>query len=278
MNRKEIAVKNVVVVLRTLFVAALLLSCPGALMRVQAAGEEQVQQEAPALEAQPESGQEALQPAEEVPAQPEGAAQETQIPAEGVEEEALTQPENAAAEAQIQPEDAVENLQEQGEAVEETAPAQPVPMTMVGDSVMLGGSPSILVSRPDCIIDAKVSRQFIEADSVLNSLEQQGLLRQTVVIGLGTNGAFSVAKGQELINRLGSERTIYWVTVYGRELGWQEAANATIRQLAEMNENVHIIDWSQAAAAHPEWICSDGIHLSAAGRDGYAQTVLGGLL
>lgn len=250
MKRKEIAVKEAVLVFRAVLIPALLLGGPGALMKVQAANEMQMQQESVQSETAPE---EALQ------AQTEGAVQEQ------TEEELLLQTEGMAEETAAQPETAEES-------------PQPLSITMIGDSIMLGGSPSILVSLPDCVIDAKVSRQFTQADIVLDSLEQQNALRQTVVIGLGTNGAFSVAEGQELINRLGSERTIYWVTVYGRELGCQEASNATIRQLAEINENVHIIDWYQAAAAHPEWICSDGIHLSALGREGYAQTVLGGLL
>lgn len=142
---------------------------------------------------------------------------------------------------------------------------------------MLGASPSILGMLPDCVIDAKVSRQVIQADNVLDSLEQQDLLRQTVVIALGTNGPFSTEKGQEIIDRLGNGRTIYWVTAYGRDLSWQEESNATIRQLAENNENVHIIDWAQAVSGHAEWLCSDGIHLSAEGRGAYAGIILGSL-
>ncbi len=240
MKRKSDAVKKVIMTLRIILAPALLFVVPGTLMDVQAACE--------------------------APAQPEGVVEE--VPPEAAPEAVL----------QEQATPLEETAPAQAEAIQEAAPAQPLSVTMVGDSVMLGGSSSILEKMPDFVIDAKVSRQFTAADSVLNSLEQQGLLRQTVVIGLGTNGAFSLAKGQELINRLGSERTIYWVTVYGRELSWQEEANATIRQLAETNENVHIIDWTQAASQNAEWICADGIHLSAAGREGYAQTVLEGLL
>ena len=190
-------------------------------------------------------------------------------------EETQAQTGEAAEAAQTQTENVVEESQMQTEETENVI--DPLSLTMIGDSVMLGASPSILGSLPDCVIDAKVSRQVIQADSVLDSLEQQNLLRQTVVIALGTNGPFSVVKGQELVDRLGSGRTIYWVTAYGRELSWQEESNATIRQLAEMNENVHIIDWAQAVSGHAEWICSDGIHLSAAGRDAYANIILGGL-
>ncbi len=151
-------------------------------------------------------------------------------------------------------------------------------VTMIGDSVMLGAAPSLLERLPDCVIDAKVSRQVVQADDVLSSLESQDAVGQTVVIALGTNGPFRTEKGQALIDRLGSGRTIYWVTVYGRELTWQEDSNATIRALAENNENVRLIDWAQAASEHAEWICSDGIHLSVEGRAGYAGVVVDELL
>lgn len=273
MKRKENAVKRAAAVLRIVMIPALLLGWQGACMDVQAAEEAPIQTEIIAEELQPEiPPEEAAQNAEETAAaQPEGTV-----------EEAVLQPEDALSEtpadaeaAQVQPENAEAAVLPQPEAAEEILP--PLSVTMVGDSVLLGASPSILAVQPDYVIDAKVGRQLVQSGSVLDSLEAQGLLRQTVVMELGTNGAFSVEKGQELINRLGSGRTIYWVTVYGRELGWQEESNATIRQLAAQNENVHIIDWSQAVSGHPEWLCGDGIHLSAAGRDAYANIVLGGL-
>lgn len=275
MKRKETAVKRAVAVLRAVMIPALLLGWQGARMDVQAANEMQMQTEMTTEELPPEC-------APEEAVQLEGMAEEALASPGSAAEEAVLQPEDALSEtpadaeaAQVQPENAEEATEAQPGAAEETP--QPLSVTMVGDSVMLGASPSILGMLPDCVIDAKVSRQFVQADEVLDSLEAQGLLRQTVVMALGTNGAFSVEKGQTLINRLGSGRTIYWVTVYGRELGWQEESNATIRQLAAQNENVHIIDWSQAVSGHPEWLCGDGIHLSAAGRDAYANIVLGGL-
>lgn len=267
MKRKEIAVKRTIAVLRTVIIPALLLGWRGSLMNVQAAEETQVQAEILTAEVPPENVmQEALQDTEaEAVMQPEETLEEAAVQPEDAEEEAAVQQENAEEEVTVQ----LENTAEEA--------AQPQSVTMVGDSVMLGASPSIMGILPDCVIDAKVSRQFVQADTVLDSLETQGLLRQTVVMALGTNGPFTVAKGQELIDRLGSERTIYWVTVYGRELSWQEESNTTIRQLAAQNENVHLIDWSQAVSGHPEWLCGDGIHLSAAGREAYAGIVLGGL-
>lgn len=272
-KRKENAVKSAAAVLRTVMIPMLLLGRQGACMNVQAAEEAPIQTEIIAEELQPEiPPEEAAQNAEETAAaQPEGTVEEAVLQSE----DALSETPADAEAAQVQPENAEAAVLPQPEAAEEILP--PLSVTMVGDSVLLGASPSILAVQPDYVIDAKVGRQLVQAGSVLDSLEAQGLLRQTVVMELGTNGAFGVEKGQELINRLGNGRTIYWVTVYGRELGWQEESNATIRQLATQNENVHIIDWSQAVSGHPEWLCGDGIHLSAAGRDAYANIVLGGL-
>lgn len=181
--------------------------------------------------------------------------------------------------------EAAEETPAQAETIVAEAPAETTPettlettpATMIGDSVMLGAAPSIQESLPDCVIDAKVSRQVTQADGVLDSLEQQNTLNQIVVIALGTNGTFSTATGQELIDRLGSDRTIYWVTVYGSELSWQEDSNTTIRALADANENVYIIDWAQTAAGHTDWFYSDGIHLNAQGREAYTQMILTGL-
>lgn len=271
-KRKETAVKRAVAVLRAVMIPALLLGWQGACMDVQAAEEAPAQTEIITEELQPEiAPEEAAQNTEEtVAAQPDNAAEEVVLQPEDAAEEM-----QAAAEEQVQTENTEAAAGPQSEAAEETQ--RPLSVTMVGDSVLLGASPSILAIQPDYVIDAKVSRQFVQADAVLDSLEAQGLLQQTVVMALGTNGPFSPVKGQELIDRLGSGRTIYWVTVYGRELSWQEDSNATIRQLAAQNENVHIIDWSQAVSGHPEWLCGDGIHLNAAGREAYANIVLGGL-
>lgn len=270
MNRKKIlkhAVKKAVAALRVILIPALLLSSRHTSMNVQAVCETPAQTENIIEQTQPE-----MAPEEAVQTSEEGAAEEIQTQTEAPQEETLAQTEEAVEETPAQTEEAVEEMPAQTEEA-----AAVLSVTMVGDSVMLGASPSILGMLPDCVIDAKVSRQVIQADNVLDSLEQQDLLRQTVVIALGTNGPFSTEKGQEIIDRLGNGRTIYWVTAYGRDLSWQEESNATIRQLAENNENVHIIDWAQAVSGHAEWLCSDGIHLSAEGRGAYAGIILGGL-
>lgn len=144
-------------------------------------------------------------------------------------------------------------------------------ITAIGDSVMLGAAPALQEAIPGCVVDAAESRQVVKAKETVQALKDQGKLGDTVILGLGTNGPFKTSVGQELLDAIGSDKTIYWVNVYGAHLRWQDDSNATISELAKQNPNVHIIDWASEAAAHPEWFYNDGIHLKPAGQKGYAQ-------
>ena len=146
-------------------------------------------------------------------------------------------------------------------------------ITAIGDSVMLGAAPALQEMLPGCVVDAKESRQVVKSKATVEELRAQGKLGDTVILGLGTNGPFKVSVGQELLDAIGSEKTVYWVTVYGEHLQWQEDSNSTIRQLAQQNKNVHIIDWAAEAAAHPEWFYNDGIHLKPSGQEAYARLI-----
>ncbi len=147
-------------------------------------------------------------------------------------------------------------------------------ITAIGDSVMLGAAPSLKKAMPDSIIDAKESRQVVKAKEIIDNLSSEEKLGRTVIIALGTNGPFSESKGQELIDQLGKDRTIYWITVYGKQLQWQDKSNSTIRKLAEDNENVSIIDWEKAVSTHSEWLYNDGIHLNSKGQAAYTDFIV----
>ena len=145
-------------------------------------------------------------------------------------------------------------------------------VTLIGDSVMLGAAENISSAMPGCIVDAKESRQVRAGVEIAQALEQQGNLRSTVVIALGTNGTFSTETGQALIDYLGPDRNIYWVYAYG--VSWQQDSNNTISALATNNANVTIIDWPAYASEHSEYFYSDGIHLNGDGRNAYAQMLV----
>ena len=159
-----------------------------------------------------------------------------------------------------------------------TEPAPPERVTFVGDSIMVAAESQLYEVIPDCVVDAKEGRQLVEAMDILRRLESEGQLYETVVIGLGSNSPFPIEDGEEVLDFLGEERTVYWVTCYGRYLDWQDEVNELIWTLDEEYDNLHVLDWSAVAPEHPEWIRSDdGIHLTPDGTVGYAAFVAEGL-
>lgn len=146
-------------------------------------------------------------------------------------------------------------------------------ISVIGDSVFLGAAPSFQKLQKNVVIDAKISRQVRHGLDVAKKLQKKGKLGNTVIISLGTNGNFNPATGQELIDYLGTGRTIYWINAYGKNLDFQQDVNKTIRGLAKKNNNVHVISWAKEAKKHPDWFYQDGIHLNATGQVGFARFI-----
>ena len=114
-------------------------------------------------------------------------------------------------------------------------------LSVIGDSVVLGAAPAFKKLYKNAVIDAKVSRQVVQALDIAKNLDKKGKLGDTVIIALGTNGNFNSATGQKLIDYLGPDRTIYWIDAYGRDLPGAKDVNNTIRRVAEANNNVHVL-------------------------------------
>lgn len=158
---------------------------------------------------------------------------------------------------------------QQPDAEEETKQT----ISVIGDSVFLGASPSFQELHKDAVIDAKISRQVYQAIDVAKKLDKKNKLGNTIIISLGTNGKFNPATGQELLDYLGPDRTIYWINAYGNNLEFQSEVNDTIQKLAKEYSNVHVISWDKEGKKHPDWFYQDGVHLNTKGQEGFAQFV-----
>lgn len=158
--------------------------------------------------------------------------------------------------------------------LEERLPKAPEgTITVIGDSVMLGASQALQAALPNCIINAQESRQVYTSMDTVRQLNIHGQLGKTVILELGTNGAFTTADAQTLLDYLGKDRTIYWITSYGKHLSWQKQVNNEIHSLAQQYDNLRVIDWARVAPSHPDWFYKDGIHLNNKGKVGYAQLI-----
>ncbi len=159
-----------------------------------------------------------------------------------------------------------------------TPPPEPIngnDITVIGDSVTLASAPALLETFPGIIVDGEVSRSVYAFTNAANELAAQGQLHDTVVISLGTNGVFPRQTADEMLDYLGPDRKVVFVTAYGPpRASWIPTANDTMRAMAKDHaDQVRIADWHAVVSAHPEVLASDQIHPTAAGGKLYAAEV-----
>lgn len=165
-----------------------------------------------------------------------------------------------------------------GSALASSAPAPPPsdvtqgPITAVGDSVMLAAAPTLQTTFPNISINAEVSRQPGQVAPILRADAASGQLANTVVIGIGTNGALGNALST-IRTVIGPTRTLVLVTAHG-DRSWIPSVNTTIRSCAAATPYTKIADWNNAINSHDDLLASDGIHPGSAGARIYAQTIL----
>ncbi|WP_167131066.1 acyltransferase family protein [Paramicrobacterium chengjingii] len=147
-------------------------------------------------------------------------------------------------------------------------------ITAVGDSVMLAAAPALEDSLPGIDIDASVSRSMYTAPGILEDLEQQGRLRSTVIIGLGTNGPVNESTLDEIVEIIGPERHLILVNAYAPR-DWIEGVNAELDSFAAARRTSVIADWSDAIDPRAtELLAADRIHPGYEGGTVYAEAIM----
>lgn len=175
-------------------------------------------------------------------------------------------------------------IMEETESVQEEEPIQEDDVsqyltgkgvTMIGDSIMSGNRNIILAQLPDALIDAKGSRDVCGGFEAARRLQAEGNLSDVVIVELGTNGPLlnyePYATGtKNLLELLGTERQIFWVTVYCSYSQWMDMNNNYIWELSAENPRLTVIDWYSLAVSHPEWF-PDGVHPNLEGARQFAK-------
>nr|WP_082820816.1 acyltransferase family protein [Fictibacillus phosphorivorans] len=165
------------------------------------------------------------------------------------------------------------------EPSQDEAPAEEKPpvqdsrsLTVIGDSVMIDVTPHLEEVFPNAKVDAKIGRQFREAEDIVQQKKSSGSLGEIVVIELGANGPLAEKKMHALIKEIG-DRNIYMITTRVPK-PWQKEVNDTIKSVAGNYKNVKVVDWFTKSESHPEYIGNDGVHLTKTGAKTYADYLL----
>ena len=145
-----------------------------------------------------------------------------------------------------------------------------LPVTGIGDSVMLGAVRALYETFPNGDFDAAQNRSHFPLMRIVEARTADGTLGDPVVIGIGSNCVLPMDSCRYVVELCG-DREVYWLTTTN---DWQFHNNDNIRSLGDEYENLHILDWEVYSRDHGEYFYSDGIHLTSEGRRGYAQYIL----
>ena len=146
-------------------------------------------------------------------------------------------------------------------------------VVLIGDSVSLGANEQLNEKFPHGLMDTKGSRQAPEALSALQEYVNQGVVGDDVVWSIGTNGVLDEELMNSLLDTVGKNRTLWLVNI--RTPNAKDVDNnALIDEYVAKYDNVKLVDWLGASKGHDDWFGDDGIHLTWAGRDAYANLVV----
>ncbi|MBV9412000.1 MAG: acyltransferase [Acidimicrobiia bacterium] len=159
-------------------------------------------------------------------------------------------------------------------------PPGSVPVTAIGDSVMLGAADEMHQRLgASGYIDAKLNRYFSQAAPIIHDLRAKGALGRVVIIHLGTNGPVSDSDVDSVMAELNGVPNVLLVTVRV-DRSWQDEVNQTLRNAATRYPNVQIVDWYSYSAGHSDWFQADGTHFrtsSGPGANAYADLLVGSI-
>jgi lysophospholipase L1-like esterase len=137
-------------------------------------------------------------------------------------------------------------------------------VTLLGDSLNVGVEPYLPAALPGwkVVANDRVGRSTPEGIAELEA--GRPALSSHVVVSLGTNdppaavAAFR-ADVARVIQLAGPNRCVIWATVW-RDGGPNEAFNTVLRDAADANRRVRLVEWAEMVQAHPNWLAADGLH------------------
>ena len=147
-----------------------------------------------------------------------------------------------------------------------------LPMTLVGDSVLLGNADAVKAAFPHAVVDAVVSRQSETVFNRIRARLEAGRLGQVVVIHTGTNGTVDTDHLVSILKLLQDRARVVLVTIHANRR-WVDGSNASLRAAAAKfpHGNVRIADWASIAVGHRNWFYLDGIHCKPTGFPHYVS-------
>lgn len=144
-------------------------------------------------------------------------------------------------------------------------------VTLVGDSVALGAKPRFEYLIGDAYVDCKVSRQFHTGVNIIENLYANGLLKDIVVIALGSNGPFTQNDMERIYACCKGKKLLFVNCVVPEAI--EKSSNEKIQNFVKNNKDVYLVDWYAFAKNKPEIFYKDKTHPIPEGASMYADLI-----
>ena len=145
--------------------------------------------------------------------------------------------------------------------------SDPLAPFVVGDSVTVPAGE--FLGEMGFAVDAVACRTFAQGLEVMSARS----LPDLVVIALGSNAAVSGAELDQALELVGPFARL--MLVLPKELGGgADPDGRLMRAFADAHsDQVTVLDWPAYSSGHGDWFAPDGLHVTTAGAQGFAQMI-----
>ncbi len=148
-------------------------------------------------------------------------------------------------------------------------------VTAIGDSVMLDAAPCLEADIRGIDVEAKVSRQWDDGESLAAQLKSEDRMGAIVIIDLGTNGPVTPAMFTSMMSVLSGASRVVFVTVHlPPSYSWWQSVNETLEHGVPRYSVDRLADFDKLADANPQWFGPDGVHMPIGGAGAQAMAKL----
>ena len=146
------------------------------------------------------------------------------------------------------------------------------PVSVIGDSVVLGARSAIKDAIPGARVDAKVSRMPGGFTGRVKKLDRRDKLANVVVVHPATNGVMNAKILRGILDPLTDYERVVIVNA-SVPRSWEKQNNKVIAKVTPDYPNVVVADWKSASDGRSDYFVSDGVHLTGSGAAAFAEVI-----
>ena len=143
-------------------------------------------------------------------------------------------------------------------------------VTFIGDVVSLDAADQLAQQFPNGVIDCSDARSAKSVQEAYQGYSDKGVVGDKVVLCLANGGILTKEDVEAVVDSVGNDKSIWLVNARNAN-PWCTDNNNVLAEVAGERNNVQVIDWFGASAGHDDYLSEDGLRLSSAGAEAYAN-------